>query len=86
MKFKFSCLTDIFSLGPWHVLKILTARIWLAWKMVRQPRVLNVYNTQSKDVSKIGVIATDLEKQWDLPHPLPNREVTFLLVLFGLKL
>jgi len=54
--------------------------------MVRQPRVLNVYNPQSKDVSKIGVVATDLEKQWDLPHPLPNREVIFCLVWFGFKL
>ena len=71
---KYFCYTVII-IGPWHYLKIICGRIWLAWKLVRHPRVLNVYDTTSKKYEKIGLVATELEKVWELPHELKNREV-----------
>lgn len=65
----------VIIIGPWHYLKIICGRIWLAWKLVRHPRVLNVYDTTSKKYEKVGLVATELEKVWELPHELKNREV-----------
>jgi len=61
--------------GPWHYLKQISARIWLAWRMVRHPRELNVIDVNSKKYENMGLVATDLEKKWELPHELENREV-----------
>uniref|UniRef100_A0A0P6DHG3 Phosphoenolpyruvate synthase n=1 Tax=Daphnia magna TaxID=35525 RepID=A0A0P6DHG3_9CRUS len=69
--------------GPWHYLKIISGRIWLAWKLVRHPRVLNVYDTTSKKYEKVGLVATELEKVWELPHELKNRESVDGLFFFG---
>ncbi|KZS14607.1 Phosphoenolpyruvate synthase [Daphnia magna] len=67
--------------GPWHYLKIISGRIWLAWKLVRHPRVLNVYDTTSKKYEKVGLVATELEKVWELPHELKNREVSQVSII-----
>lgn len=72
--FMFQC-----KIGPWHYLKIISGRIWLAWKLVRHPRVLNVFDTTSKKYEKVGLVATELEKLWELPHELKNREVYIIL-------
>lgn len=69
--------------GPWHVLKILTARVWLAWRLVRHPRVLNVYDPTSKKYEKLGIVATELEKTWELPHKLENFEAMDGMFLYG---
>ncbi|KAI9559139.1 hypothetical protein GHT06_015928 [Daphnia sinensis] len=69
--------------GPWHYLKIISGRIWLAWKLVRHPRVLNVYDTTSKKYEKVGLVATELEKVWELPHELKNRESVDGLFFIG---
>jgi hypothetical protein len=44
--------------------------------MVRHPRVLNVFDMTSKKYEKVGLVATELEKVWELPHELKNREVS----------
>lgn len=82
--YRFLCLNMLILLfwsGPWHYLKIICGRIWLAWKLVRHPRVLNGYDTTSKKYEKIGLVATELEKVWELPHELKNREVCLFLSL-----
>lgn len=66
---------NLLCLGPWHYLKIISGRIWLAWKLVRHPRVLNVFDTTSKKYEKVGLVATELEEIWEMPHELKNREV-----------
>lgn len=71
----FHLLYLVVKIGPWHYLKQATARIWLSWKMVRHPRVLNVFDMTSKKYEKIGLVATELEKVWEAPHELKNREV-----------
>ena len=71
--FYYTCCTFT---GPWHYLKQATARLWLSWKMVRHPRVLNVFDLTSKKYEKIGLVSTELEKVWELPHELKNREVS----------
>ena len=68
----FHCIVKI---GPWNYLKQASARIWLSWKMVRHQRVLNVFDMTSKKYEKVGLVATELEKVWELPHELKNREV-----------
>lgn len=62
----------------------MSGRIWLAWKLVRHPRVLNVFDTTSKKYEKVGLVATELERVWELPHELKNREVliSIQLVIF----
>lgn len=61
--------------GPWHYSKLLVARIWLAYRLVRHPRVLNTFDMKSKKYDKLGVVASELEKVWELPKKLINREV-----------
>lgn len=46
--------------------------------MVKHPRVLNVLDTMSKKLDKIGLVATELEKSWELPQQLENREVRLI--------
>lgn len=77
-KSNINCLS---CLGPWHYLKIISGRIWLAWKLVRHPRVLNVYDTTSKKYEKVGLVATELEKVWELPHELKDREVSQVSII-----
>ena len=54
--------------------------------MVRHPRELNVIDVNSKKYENMGLVATDLEKKWELPHELENREVwklnTHLIFIF----
>ena len=68
----------IFS-GPWHYSKLLVARVWLAYRLVRHPRVLNTFDMKSKKYDKLGVVATELEKYWELPKKLIDREVLSLI-------
>ena len=65
----------MYSAGPWHILKIIAGRIWLAWKHVKHPRVLNIFDVTSKKYEKVGIVADELEKVWELPHLLQDREV-----------
>ena len=68
-------MLNFFS-GPWHLLKLILARIWLAWKFVRHPRELNVINTMSKKYENVGIVDTNVEKDWEQPKSLLNREVS----------
>uniref|UniRef100_A0A0N8BPI2 Phosphoenolpyruvate synthase n=1 Tax=Daphnia magna TaxID=35525 RepID=A0A0N8BPI2_9CRUS len=63
--------------GPWYPLKIMAARVWLTWKLIKIPRVLNnVIDREYDDVSsegykQIGKLApTNVEMAWEQPHQL----------------
>ncbi|XP_045028647.1 putative phosphoenolpyruvate synthase [Daphnia magna] len=63
--------------GPWYPLKIMAARVWLTWKLIKIPRVLNnVIDREYDDVSsegykQIGKLApTNAEMAWEQPHQL----------------
>lgn len=69
-------------LGPWYPLKIMAARVWLTWKLIKIPRVLNnVIDREYDDVSsegytQIGKLApTNAEMAWEQPHQLKTMIV-----------
>jgi len=69
--------------GPWHYSKLLVARVWLAYRLVRHPRVLNTFDMKSKKYDKLGVVATELEKYWELPKKLIDRESLDGMFFYG---
>ena len=72
--FFFLIYVDRFT-GPWHLMKLISARIWLTRKLVRHPRELNIINTMSKKYENVGLVITDVENDWEQPKPLLNGEV-----------
>ena len=55
-------------------MKLLTAQVWLAYRHVKHPRVLT-YDLTSSKYEACGVVATELEKLWELPKELNHRTV-----------
>ena len=63
-------------------MKIIAARIWLRWKLIKVRRVLNNiidddYNkVNSEGYNQIGKLApTNVEIAWEQPHPLKTMTV-----------
>lgn len=78
------CLVKCYSLtiGPWYPLKIIAARVWLTWKLIKIPRVLsNVIDREYNDVNSNGyneigkLVPTNVEIAWEQPHQLKTMLV-----------
>lgn len=76
------------KIGPWYLLKIIAARIWLSRKLKENPRVLNNiidddYNkVDSKGYNQIGrLVPTNVEIAWEQPHPLKLMTVKTMYLL-----
>ncbi len=70
-------------------MKIIAARIWLSWKLKKNPRVLSniiddVYNkVNSKGYNQIGkLVPTNVEIAWEQPHPLKLMTVKIVFTKF----
>ena len=70
------------KIGPWYPLKIIAARIWLTWKLLKVRRVLNniiddeYKNVNSDGYKQIGKLApTNVEIEWEQPHLLKTMTV-----------
>lgn len=75
---------NIWVIGPWYHLKIIAAKIWLTWKLIKHPRILNVKDKNSDVYKKMGQLApTEVEIAWEQPRPLKTMTVNFCIRSFG---
>ena len=77
------------KLGPWYLFKIIAARIWLTWKLLKVRRVLNniiddeYKNVNSDGYKQIGKLApTNVEIEWEQPHLLKTMTVQHIYQFF----
>jgi len=56
-------------------LKLAISRVWLAYRLVKHPRAL-AHKINPKKYGQLGLVATELEKLWELPKKLEDATVS----------